>query len=136
MEEEHHEDGRLSLTGLLLAAATTLIACLGMLATSSPALAVTDECASAPNPIVCENALPGDPQSDWEVDGIGDRSIQGYATSMSVNVGQTESFKINTPSTNYHIDILRLGYYGGDGARRSRRTSSRRRRSRRHSRPA
>ena len=37
---------------------------------------------------------------------------------MSVNVGQTESFKINTPSTNYHIDILRLGYYGGDGARK------------------
>ena len=45
-------------------------------------------------------------------------SIQGYATSMSVNIGQTESFKINTPSTNYHIDILRLGYYGGDGARK------------------
>ena len=37
---------------------------------------------------------------------------------MSVNVGQTESFKIKTPSTNYHIDILRLGYYGGDGARK------------------
>ncbi len=36
---------------------------------------------------------------------------------MSVNVGQTESFKITTPSSNYHIDILRLGYYGGDGAR-------------------
>ena len=37
---------------------------------------------------------------------------------MSVNVGQTDSFKIKTPSTNYHIDILRLGYYGGDGARK------------------
>ncbi len=109
--------GRLSLTGLLLAAATTLIACLGMLATSSPALAVTDECASAPNPIVCENALPGDPPSDWEVEGIGSSTIQGYGTSMSVNVGETESFKISTPSTKYHIDILRLGYYGGDGAR-------------------
>ena len=36
---------------------------------------------------------------------------------MSVNVGQTESFKINTTSNKYHIDILRLGYYGGDGAR-------------------
>lgn len=109
--------GRLSLTGLLLAAATTLIACLGMLATSSPALAVTDECASAPNPNVCENALPGDPPSDWEVEGVGSSTIQGYGTSMSVNVGETESFKISTPSTKYHIDILRLGYYGGDGAR-------------------
>jgi hypothetical protein len=37
---------------------------------------------------------------------------------MSVNVGQTESFKINTPARSYHIDILRIGYYGGDGARK------------------
>jgi hypothetical protein len=103
--------------GLLLAAAASLICCFGMLAMSSPALAVTDECASAPNPNVCENALPGDPPSDWEVEGVGSSTIQGYATSMSVNVGETESFKINTPSTKYHIDILRLGYYGGDGAR-------------------
>jgi hypothetical protein len=108
---------RLSPMALLLGVAATLIACLGMLATSSPALAVTDECASAPNPNVCENALPGDPPSDWEVEGVGSSTIQGYATSMSVNVGETESFKIDTPSTKYHIDILRLGYYGGDGAR-------------------
>jgi hypothetical protein len=76
-----------------------------------------DNCASAPNPIVCENALPGDPASNWEVNGVGDPTIQGYATSMSVNVGQTESFKIKTEASAYHIDILRLGYYGGDGAR-------------------
>ena len=76
-----------------------------------------DNCASAPNPIVCENALPGDPKSDWDVEGVGDPTIQGYATSMSVNAGQTESFKIKTPASAYHIDILRLGYYGGDGAR-------------------
>ncbi len=37
---------------------------------------------------------------------------------MSVNVGQTESFKIDTPAASYHIDILRIGYYGGDGARK------------------
>jgi N,N-dimethylformamidase beta subunit-like protein/uncharacterized protein DUF4082/fibronectin type III domain protein/Big-like domain-containing protein len=73
--------------------------------------------AACANPVACENALPGDPLSDWEVQGAGDPTIQGFATSMSVNVGQTESFKISTPSTNYHIDILRLGYYGGDGAR-------------------
>ncbi len=70
------------------------------------------------NPVACENTLPGDPPSDWQVTGTGDASIQGFATSMSVNVGQTESFKIDTPSTSYHIDILRLGYYGGDGARK------------------
>src|SRR5712691_1226632 len=55
--------------------------------------------------IACENTLPGDPASDWQVSGAGDSTIQGFATSMSVNVGQTESFKINTPAKSYHIDI-------------------------------
>jgi hypothetical protein len=68
--------------------------------------------------IACENSLPGDPPSDWQVTGGGDPSIQGFATSMSVTAGQTESFKISTPATSYHIDILRIGYYGGDGARK------------------
>ena len=68
--------------------------------------------------IACENSKPGDPPSDWQVNGAGDSTIQGYATSMGVNVGQTISFKIKTPASAYHIDILRLGYYGGDGARK------------------
>ena len=46
-------------------------------------------------------------ESTWEVDGAGDSSIQGYATSMSVNKGQTISFKIKSTTSNYHIDILR-----------------------------
>jgi len=82
------------------------------LACAPTALATT--CA---NPVACENQLAGDSPSDWEIQGAGDTSIQGFATQMGVDVGQTESFKIDTPSTAYHIDILRLGYYGGDGAR-------------------
>ena len=85
---------------------------------ASVASAVSEtECATAANPIACENAKPGTPNSEWQVQGVGDPTIQGFATSMSVNVGQTESFKINTPAYGYHINILRLGYYGGDGAR-------------------
>ena len=72
---------------------------------------------STPVTIACENSLPGDPPSDWQVSGAGDPTIQGYATQAGVNVGQTVSFKIDTPSTAYHIDILRLGYYQGNGAR-------------------
>ncbi|HEU5043332.1 MAG TPA: N,N-dimethylformamidase beta subunit family domain-containing protein, partial [Nocardioidaceae bacterium] len=68
--------------------------------------------------IACENSLPGDPPGDWQVSGAGDSTIQGFATSMSVNVGETESFKINTPAKAYHIDILRVGYYQGNGARK------------------
>jgi hypothetical protein len=69
------------------------------------------------NPVACENSKPGNPPSDWDVVGIGDTSIQGFATKMSVNVGQQVSFKVDT-SAAYHIDIYRLGYYDGDGARR------------------
>ncbi len=38
--------------------------------------------------IACENTLPGDPPSDWQVNGAGDSTIQGFATSMSVNAGR------------------------------------------------
>ena len=68
--------------------------------------------------IACENTQPGDPPSDWQVSGAGDSTIQGFATSMSVNAGQTESFKISTPASSYHIDILRIGWYQGNGARK------------------
>ena len=63
-------------------------------------------------------ALTGNPPSEWEVSGIGDPSIQGFATDFSVNRGETVSFKINTDATAYLIDIYRLGYYGGLGARK------------------
>ncbi|MGO8528696.1 N,N-dimethylformamidase beta subunit family domain-containing protein, partial [Rhizobium ruizarguesonis] len=39
-------------------------------------------------------------------------------TDISVYNGKTVSFKINTNSTNYRIDIYRLVYYGGMGARK------------------
>jgi hypothetical protein len=86
-----------------------IAAALGVAIFASFALA-TDAVAACGNPVACENALPGDPPSDWQVTGIGDSTIQGFATSMSANVGQTVSFKIKTPATSYHIDILRLGY--------------------------
>ena len=49
--------------------------------------------------------------------GAGDSSIQGFATAMSVNVGETVTFKIKSTARSYHLDILRLGYYQGNGAR-------------------
>jgi plastocyanin len=94
-----------------------IVAVLGAGMCASLALA-TEALAACGNPVACENALPGDPTSDWQVTGVGDSTIQGFATSMSVNVGGTISFKIKTPASAYHIDILRLGYYGGLGARK------------------
>ncbi len=68
------------------------------------------------NPIVAENLLPGD--TDWDVSGAGSPNIQGFGSDMSVNLGETIQFKIDTASTNYRIDIYRLGYYNGAGARK------------------
>ncbi len=78
----------------------------------------TDPCTSSPNPIVRENCLAGNLASEWDIAGAGDTSIQGYATDISVNKGETVRFKINTPSTDYRLDIYRMGYYRGRGARK------------------
>jgi hypothetical protein len=75
-------------------------------------------CSAPQNPIEAENCLPGTDPSVWSVDGVGDTTIQGFATDFSVNAGQTISFKVNTTASAYSIDIYRLGYYGGLGARR------------------
>ncbi|MGY3104443.1 VCBS repeat-containing protein [Bradyrhizobium sp. LM6.9] len=72
------------------------------------------------NPIVLENQKPGTPKSVWQIQ-PGDNSTltQGFATAISTDVGGTVQFKINnlTGNPNYHVDVYRLGYYGGDGAR-------------------
>ncbi len=70
------------------------------------------------NQIKCENQQPGNPASEWDISGAGDSNIQGFATEISVNRGQTVSFKIDTDATNYRLDIYRMGYYGGLGARK------------------
>ena len=71
----------------------------------------------AQNEIVTENALPGSPPAEWDIAGAGDFNIQGYATELSVDQGQTVHFKVRTDATDYRLDIYRLGYYNGDGAR-------------------
>src|SRR4051794_25511174 len=81
-------------------------------------------CGPTMNPVQCENQQPGSPQSEWDITGAGDPSIQGFATDISVDksavtpANRTISFKIDTDSVNYGIDIYRLGYYGGQGARK------------------
>ena len=102
-----------------------LLVSLVLLAIGLTALFATPAAAAAPcdppiaNAIVCENSKPGAPQSQWDIaDPAGDPSIQGFATDISVDQGQTVHFKIDTASTAYHLDIYRMGYYGGDGARK------------------
>jgi hypothetical protein len=74
----------------------------------------------AANKIATENQLAGTPESVWSIHGsianAGDSQIEGFATQISTNAGQTVSFKIDTASSGYTLDIYRLGYYGGNGA--------------------
>jgi hypothetical protein len=100
--------------GLIAVAAVVALLAMPAVASADPFSA----CPAGPTQIKCENSLPGDPESDWQTQNNGDPTIQGFATQMSVNVGQTVSFKIKTDAAAYHIDILRIGYYGGDGARK------------------
>ena len=75
-------------------------------------------CPGTPGTIEAENCLPGNPSSEWDITGAGDPALQGFATDISVDQGQTVSFKVeSTTIAAYRIDIYRLGYYQGNGAR-------------------
>ena len=71
---------------------------------------------SCRNPVACENMAAGD--TGWDIRGSGDTSIQGFATSISINAGEKVFFKVRTDATSYRLDIFRMGYYGGSGARK------------------
>ena len=74
-------------------------------------------CGSPANAIEAENCAAGTPQSVWDVSGEGDPSIQGFATDISVNRGTTVKFKVDTTASAYRLDIFRMGFYQGNGAR-------------------
>lgn len=84
------------------------------------------------NAILRENSQPGSPRAEWDIvpperfegdtSGMdtGNARIQGFATDISANRGERIRFKIKTepPAERYRLDIYRMGYYGGAGARR------------------
>ena len=88
----------------------------GLVVVPAPASAA-DPCGPGSNPIECENSKPGENPSVWDIEGAGDPRIQGFATQMSVQPGETIDFKINSESSPYTIDIYRTGWYQGLGAR-------------------
>jgi hypothetical protein len=99
--------------GTRLAVVAALI--LAVLPLAGSAQAASDPCGSGSNPIVCENSKPGTPKTDWfSPNAYGD--IKGFTTKESVQAGDTVQFKIQS-KTAYNVQIYRLGWYGGDGAR-------------------
>ena len=55
--------------------------------------AAKDPCAAPANKIVAENCKPGNPSTEWDINGNGDETIQGFATDISYNVGATARFR-------------------------------------------
>lgn len=108
----------LSRTARIAAAACSALALVAVGLTAVPAVAVTPGCGPDVNAIVCENSKAGTSFDEWDIDGAGDDSIQGFATDISVNVGQRVDFKIDTDASAYTIDIYRTGWYQGLGARK------------------
>jgi hypothetical protein len=102
----------LLMVGMLM---STLIAGIGGSTASAQAVNPCDEPA---NEVVAENCQPGSPASEWDLDSTDSTHLVGYATEMSVDAGNTVAFKINTVATAYRIDVYRMGYYGGAGARK------------------
>ncbi|WP_405472052.1 DUF4082 domain-containing protein [Paenarthrobacter ilicis] len=101
---------------LLVPLVVTLVAALLPL-TATTAVAA-GPCDPVVNAVVCENSKTGSPPSEWDINGAGDDSIQGFATDISVNAGQPIRFKVDTKALNYTIAIYRTGWYGGNGARK------------------
>jgi hypothetical protein len=67
--------------------------------------------------VAAENALPGQQPSEWDRSTGFDTNAYGFAASYSVDAGTTLNFKIHCPAGGT-LDIFRLGYYAGNGARK------------------
>ncbi len=84
-----------------------------MLALASTSFAFS---AIAGNPIQAENSLPGD--SSWHLTAPAvHHEIEGYASATSVAPGGSIQIFVNTADPSYTIDVYRMGWYGGAGAR-------------------
>ncbi|WP_256335069.1 DUF4082 domain-containing protein [Lentzea albidocapillata] len=82
---------------------------------ASAPMALAAPCdAPVSNKVLCENTKPGTP--DWQVSSRDD-SILGYTTDISVTPGGRVDFKMLTTASSYTVDIYRLGWYAGVGAR-------------------
>jgi len=79
-------------------------------------LALSVPMVQAQNRIQVENALPG--SNSWPLTNpASNHEIEGYASLTSVNVGGQIGFYVNTASSTFSINVFRMGWYGGAGAR-------------------
>jgi N,N-dimethylformamidase beta subunit-like, C-terminal len=72
----------------------------------------------APNPIQVENGLTGTEPGVWLQPAVPPTRIEGYSSEGSVLPGEQVHFHVSTgEGDRYRIEVYRLGWYGGLGAR-------------------
>jgi len=72
---------------------------------------------AAPNPISLENARSGSPQWELANPALG-HEIEGYADNASTAPGETLELHVSSVSPRFTVEVFRMGWYGGAGARR------------------
>ncbi|WP_345017130.1 N,N-dimethylformamidase beta subunit family domain-containing protein [Saccharothrix violaceirubra] len=94
-----------------------------LVAAVAAALVVVPAAESAPvapcdepvvNAVACENTKTG--AQDWQV-AYRDPTVVGFTTDISATPGGRVDFKVKTDAPGYTVDVFRLGWYGGRGAR-------------------
>ncbi len=104
-------------TGYTGAASFTYTASDGQASSNSATVSLTVGTPSA-NKIVLENQKPGNPKSEWDVTSY-DSEHRGVRCPVQRQPrAKTSSSRSSTAASSYRIDIYRLGYYNGDGARK------------------
>ena len=111
--------------GAALQAATRVAALAALVAASLFTLGCSDSAITLPFPnqlpsahwsIKAENAKPG--SKKWQLtDPAKNGEISGYASATSVDRGQDISIFVNTAEPTYTLQVFRMGWYGGLGAR-------------------
>jgi hypothetical protein len=69
----------------------------------------------AASPIALENARLG--TSHWVLTDPADHEVEGYASATSVQRGEPLRLYINSTDPSVTVDVYRMGWYGGSGAR-------------------
>lgn len=99
----------------LLSACVLYSGCAGL---QPPKLAADSQgLTSAPWTIRAENAKPG--TTDWQITNPAtNHEIEGFASRTSVNRGEDIEFFVSSTDPTYTLEVFRMGWYGGAGARK------------------
>jgi Bacterial Ig-like domain (group 3)/Fibronectin type III domain len=96
---------------------TFTVAAINSVGTGSDSTASAAVTPATLNAIQIENSQPGDPNWGDVTEPPTPAAISGYGSQISVNHGQSIDFYVTTTAASVQMDVYRMGWYGGAGAR-------------------